>query len=154
MLHTDTLQTCNFIRLLSQMMCLCPSLSVYSLPPSNCILLTNMKNSRNQTAAIRSHAHPWDCVLSAHIAFHPSGYIWRLRIGTGHFQNAIFTHHVLKNAVCHKTDYIFAVNVHCGGKKDGSQWDGGDDGGVIGTTLIKVRCMRLYESENINQESV
>lgn len=42
-----------------------------------------------------------------------------------------------------------------GGKKDGSQWDGGDEGGgMIGRTLIKVRCMRLYESENINQESM
>ena len=30
----------------------------------------------------------------------------------------------------------------------------GMGGGVNGRTLIKVRCMRLYESENINQESM
>lgn len=44
-----------------------------------------------------------------------------------------------------------------GEKKEGSQGDGGmgaGGGGLMGRVLIKVRCMRLYESENIDQESM
>ena len=32
-----------------------------------------------------------------------------------------------KNIVCQETDYIFAVNVHCGGKRDGSLGGAGGD---------------------------
>lgn len=35
----------------------------------------------------------------------------------GHFENAIFTHHVLKTQSVRKLIIFFAVNVHCGGKK-------------------------------------
>lgn len=37
-----------------------------------------------------------------------------------------------------------------GEKRNVKQCDGGDEEGAIGRTLIKVRCMRLYESENMS----
>lgn len=114
------------------------------------IMLTNMINSRNQIALIRPRTPLRLCPLSWYCL--PSHWIYlEIEDRDRPFIKSCIHSSCAKNIVCHKTDYVFSL-IMCivGEKRNGRQCDGGDEGGAIGRTLIKVRCMRLYESENMS----